>query len=233
MTKVKGVRINYPTVKKAVLPFYDNFSTSLPAYSAKYEISPAEEAIINAHNSNLDTLLAQQTAARNAAQQATQAFDEELVAAEIDAKRVMKKIKEHASFVRSDGEAMGFLVEGPEFDPDTSKPVISGVTSLMDKIVINYVKKKMKGVVIYVNKRNVRNPNMQEELKPTGLNIQPIPANLQWEILDKDQQSPYEDKRKNLTLLPEIRYYKLRYLWKKDKEVGYESDIVKVVAEIY
>jgi len=239
MSKPKGVVINYPRQKPMIRAFYTNFNTSLPAYAAKYGIIPAEQAVIDAHKTSIDTLEAAQTAANEAAQAATQAFDEELVAAEVDAKRVMKKIMEHADFVRSDGEAMGFLVESPQVDPDAAQPIVTGVTPLMDMIVIDWAKKGMKGVVIYgAIRSSVSDTDMQEELDPASqlktLSINPpIPPALQWEKLDKDLRSPFEDTRKNLTLQPEIRYYKLRYLWKDDKEVGFESDIVKVVAEIY
>lgn len=140
---------------------------------------------------------------------------------------------EHQDFTRSDGEAMGFLVESPQVNPDTAKPVVSAVTSMMDMIVIDWVKKGMKGVVVFgVVRETIRDLSLKSssEDDPAGL---AIPLNLVWEQLDKDMRSPWEDTRKNLTLMPEIRYYKLRYLWKDDKEVGFESDIVKVVAEIY
>jgi len=233
MSKIKGIRINYPTEKEAVPPYYANFNTTLPTYSPKYGITPDEEAVIGSHKTNLENLLLQQTAARNAAQQATQAFDEELIAAEMDAKRIMKKIMDHQDFARSDGEAMGFLIESPQVNPDTAKPVVSAVTAMMDMIVIDWVKKGMKGVVIYgAVRETVRDLNLLSTSEDDHAGLA-IPPNLVWERLDKDQRSPWEDTRKNLSLQPEIRYYKLRYIWKDDQEVGFESDIVKVVAEIY
>ncbi|MFH1005000.1 MAG: hypothetical protein V1781_05845 [Bacteroidota bacterium] len=50
--------------------------------------------------------------------------------------------------------------------------------------------------------------------------------------IDKDSRSPYENTRKNKVNTPEARYYKVRFLL-KDKEVGIESDVTKVLAEIY
>jgi hypothetical protein len=237
MSNVKGVRIYFPYEKEVAVPYYANFNTTLLTFATKYDITTAETTAITAHKTSLTTLLATQVAAQNAAQQATQALTEELHNAEIDAKRIMKKIMNHAAFVRSDGEAMGFLVESPAISPDTAKPVISKITSLMGMIVIDWVKAGMDGVVVYCAKRFkapegglVQAAGAADD--PTGIDVENALSEPEWEEIGRDMRSPFEDTRLNLANRPEVRLYTLRYLW-KDKVVGLRSDIVKVVAEIY
>ncbi|MFH1005562.1 MAG: hypothetical protein V1781_08775, partial [Bacteroidota bacterium] len=145
----------------------------------------------------------------NKSQNSTRLYDEELFASETDAKRVLHKIVEHPSFILSDGEDMGFIVNKTLPDPNTSKAQITGVTATPDYVSINWVKSIFDGVSIYGSY--------------DGQNFS---------RLDKDSRSPYEDTRKNKTNTPETRYYKARFLL-ADKEVGVESDIVKVLTEIY
>jgi len=239
MTKIKGIRIYFPTEKEAVPPYFDNLNTTLTGFATKYEISADELADITAHNTNLAALLLAQEAARNAAQQATQAFNEAITAAETDAKRIIKKIMQHRAFVRSDGEAMGFITESPALNLTIAKPLISKVTPMINKIVIDWVKAGMHGVVIFCAKRSVESSvdNDQTQLKssseddPAGLTVQPVPE-VKYEEIGRDFRSPFEDTRPNLTDQPEFRQYKLCYLY-NDQIVGLESDIVKVISEIY
>ncbi len=239
MSKIKGIRIYFPTEKEAVPPYFDNLNSTLTGFATKYEISAGELADITAHNTNLAALLLAQEAAQNAAQQATQAFNEAIAAAELDAKRIFKKIMQHRAFVRSDGEAMGFLVESPSINLTTVKPVISKVTPMINKIVIDWVKAGMEGVVIFCAKRSVESSVISDETLTTksseddhsGLTVQPVPE-VQYEEIGRDFRSPFEDTRPNLSNFPEFRQYKLCYL-NNDQIVGLESDIIKIIAEIY
>ncbi len=211
MTKRKGLpAVFYPRIKPDVPTYFNNFTTKLATYVAKYGIDVAEHSIINSHNAQIAVKRDKQTMDAETAQHSTRIYDEELLAAEIDAKRVINKIVEHSLFIKSDGEDMGFIVVKTPPDPNTSKAAITGITSMPDLIRIDWVKSIFDGVVIYGSYDG------QNFLR-----------------LDKDNRSPYEDIRKNRTNnVPETRYYKVRFLL-KDKEVGMESDVAKTLAEIF
>lgn len=97
-----------------------------------------------------------------------------------------------------------------ELEKNTIKPVISGITKLSRKIILDWEKGNMDGVIIFTCY--------------DGANFT---------MLKKCAHPPFEDKRKNLSYVtPESRYYKMRY-FKNDVPVGLESDVVKVTAEIF
>ena len=119
-------------------------------------------------------------------------------------------IQDSPKFREEDAEAIGFRVHHTPPDPHTMKPIVSKVTPTLENIIIDWVKGISDGVFIYGS----------------------YDGNT-WEKIGRDSKSPYEDERKNKQAgIPEDRYYKLRYIL-DDKPIGLESDVVKVLAEIY
>ena len=211
MTKRKGLpAIYYPEIKSEIPVYYNGFAAKLPNYTTKYGILAAEVTVITGHNTQIPLKSNKQKIDSDAAQKSTRQYDEELHDAEIDAKRIINKIVEHASFLPSDGEDLGFIRIKAKPDIASAKARITGITAMPGEIRIEWIKSIFDGVAVYASY--------------DGQNFSK---------LDKDNRSPYDDTRKNKTEnVPETRYYKLRFLL-NDKEVGLESDVAKKLAEIY
>ncbi len=190
-------------------------------------------AFIVAFNAALEDLSVKQ----NAVQAATQVKDLAKKNAVAEFRMLANMIKSKKAYTTGIGEDLG--IEGPvqTFDLATMKPQASSVVSTSLKIIIDWVKGPMHGIKILAAKRVLNRDVISSDVQSlvnddeAGLKIAEMPE-LIWEILDTDYRSPWEDTRPNLTNKPETRYYKLVYVY-KDQIVGLESDIIKVVAEIY
>jgi len=190
-------------------------------------------AFIVGFNAALEDLSVKQ----NAAQAATQAKDyaKKLTIAEF--RKIAKMIKSKPAYTTAIGEDLG--IEGPieTFDLQTMKPVVSSIIATLTKVIIDWVKGPMDGVEIWCAKRVLARDVISDETQAnaaddaSGLKLAEMPE-LIWEKLDTDYRSPWEDTRLNLTNKPETRYYKLVYIY-KDKPTGIESDLVKIITEIY
>ncbi len=231
MSTIKGFIMFYPRVKSQVRAFLLNFYNVLVGIAATYGITPEELNTLQNHNNSLETLENDEINKRNLAQQATQAYNERLAITELDAKRIIKKIMQHQSFTRSDGEALGILVQSPAVTPSQMKAIISSINVFPDKAEINWIKNNMQGARIYSARVTGNQQQIVNLVQDNGAGLT-VPPDLVWEALDIDMRSPYDDKRLNLSNQPEIRYYKIRYIF-NDEEVGEYSDIVRVVTEIY
>ncbi len=234
MSNIKGFIMYYPRVKSQIRAFLLNFYNVLVGLGDNYDITPDELNTLQNNNNSLETLENDEINKRNLAQQATQAYNEKLALAETDTKRIIKKIMQHQNFIRSDGEALGILVQSPVVEPSQMKAVISSVNIFPDKAEINWIKNNMHGAKIYCarvsgSQQQIQQLLTQAQNDPAGLTV---PPDLVWEALDIDMRSPYDDRRLNLSNQPEVRYYKIRYIY-NDEEVGEFSDIVRVVTEIY
>ena len=94
-------------------------------------------------------------------------------------------------------------------DYSAVQPKVVNITVLPDKVILEWLKGTLDGVFIEGSFDKVN-----------------------WEKLDKDNRSPFEDVRKNQKAnLPELRYYRLRY-FKNDEAVGLYSDIITVNCDI-
>ena len=175
----------------------------------KYGISATDMTKSGDFNTDIPVAINDAEAAINAAQSKVETKDNMIYDANLFYNKMGRDMQDHSAYDPADLEAMGFFKTTTPPDPNAAKPVVSKITALADMIILDWVKSFWDGVVIY------------------GSFDQ-----LAWEKLDKDNRSPYEDKRKNkVNNVPEVRYYKFRYL-KDDKEIGLEL-IVKAVAEIY
>lgn len=188
---------------------------------------------IVAFNAALEDLSVKQ----NAVQAATQVKDLAKQDAVSEFRKLANMIKSKKAYTTGIGEDLGIEGQVHIFDPATMKPQASSVVATTNKIIIDWVKGPMHGIKILaakrVLKRDVINTGatVMSSDDEAGLAIEQMPE-LIWEILDTDYRSPWEDTRPNLSNKPETRYYKLVYIY-KDQIVGLESDIIKVIAEIY
>ncbi len=132
------------------------------------------------------------------------------------AAKLIKKIKLHANYTTAIGQDMGIIGSVLDEDYDNLKAVIKGITPDTDQVLINWVKNRMPGVIVYSN-----------ESIPEG-----ISDNIKWIEIGRAMRSPFEDTRKNKSSVPETRYYRIRCMY-NDKPVGLHSDIIKIVSEIY
>jgi len=205
----KGKAIYYPSREDEVLAFIINAVKQIILLANHYGINQEKIKALEAFLVNLPKAINDSVESSNIAQQKTEIKIEELLDCEKDFKWMFRFIQDSDVFREADAELIGFRVHHVKPDPHTMKAVISGVTSTPEAIIIDWVKSRMEGVFIYGS----------------------YDGNA-WTKLGRDTRSPYEDERKNLTDKPEDRYYKLRYI-KNDKPIGLESDVTKILAEIY
>jgi len=141
------------------------------------------------------------------------------------------KSKVSNNYTEAIGLDMGIVAVKPVIDLLDCQPVITEVIAMMDHIRLGWLKSVYQGVVIFGAKREqVRELNITDESEDqAGLAIL---QNLVWEEIGRDSFSPFEDRRTNLSDAPEIRFYKMRYIY-NDEPVGLESEIVSVLADIH
>ncbi|HDY86943.1 hypothetical protein LCGC14_1741580 [marine sediment metagenome] len=207
----KRIAIFYPTIEGNITTYYDNITDQLlGAIGTKYGTAGPTQNELNAHKNNIPVVIKKAYDDDQVAQGSTEAKDDELHDAKTDMLRELQRITKLDNWDEADGETLGIRVEKTAPDLDTIKPRISGITSMPEKIEIDWVKQGMQGVIIFGSY--------------DGSNFTEI---------GRDSRSPFEDERKNQTPgQPETRHYKLRYVDENQKPVGVESDVVKAVAQI-
>lgn len=122
--------------------------------------------------------------------------------------KICNRIKGSIHYTLADGESLGLEGGDIVIDLNTVKPRISGITVLADKVVIEWVKGSMQGVVVQSSRDGST-----------------------WIQRDKDFRSPWEDTQANTVTDAEWRHYRLRYLH-RDQPVGLFSDVVRVLVSI-
>lgn len=203
--------IYYPTADSAVPSFYDNAYQKLNStYGVKYGIDPADILKIKTHNTDIPLKIAKAESDRQTAQASTVIKREELSEGKKLLLTVFNQIVSNPSFEEQDAEDLGMRRDKPPIDLNKVKPVISQITVLPDKVIYDWVKGSLQGIII--------------ESSMDGLNF---------EKLDKDFKSPFEDLRKNKVFnVPETRYMRFRYMF-NDVPVGDFTEPIKVVCDIY
>jgi hypothetical protein len=122
---------------------------------------------------------------------------------------IVKRIKGHAAYSTTDGEALGIIGDEQEFDAATFKSELKAFPQL-DGVKITFTKLGVDACNIYSN--------------PIGKYDTD-----EWEKLGTDFHSPYLDTRPAEKIgVPENRRYMGRGVL-DDKEIGIDSDVVRVV----
>lgn len=224
MAKTK--KIHFPGEQGQVTPFVDNVDEKLNAggLAAKYTLTPEQIAKSGEYKLNIPQKISQAESAMATAQSLNEAKDNYIYDAKVFYNEMGHDMQKHVNFDTADMEALGFFKIETPADPNTAQPVVSKITVLSDQVILDWVRGRWQGVVIYASYN--------------GIN---------WTKLDKDFRSPYEDRRVNATgaslptpgqptpapgsQVPETRWYKLRYL-QGDQEIGLET-VVKTLVAIY
>ena len=223
----------------------NNFLMKLITYGPTLTIDPTVitnmNSAVTAHRNAFANALMKQNEAKAADQDkmAKKAIAFEQI------RDVARKCKASTAYTEAIGAELGITGSERTLDLANAKPEVSRITQLVDQIVFDWVKGGMDGIVVYGAKRTAESTdviNLQRAATGIGTGASddaagliinpPTPPNLVWEEIGRDYRSPYEDKRRNLGNKPEVRFYKFHYLY-KDELVGVDSDIIKVIAEIY
>ncbi len=211
MPKFKA--IYYPRLDGDVPPFYAHAVEELTTggMATKYGILPADVLKIEANSTNIPVVLQASNDAAVAAKEATSVKNEDFATSKFDLLNVFTAINRSPLLDEADAVALGMRQGHTPPDPTSAQPVISKVTSLHNKIIIDWVKGAWNGVNVYASYDNIT-----------------------FEKLDKDNRSPFEDKRLNkVAHVPEKRYYKLCYFDTTGEEIGLMSLVSMVITDIY
>jgi hypothetical protein len=134
---------------------------------------------------------------------------------------IVNSIKKHVNYNVSVGQTLGIIGADETIDFSSLKAKGSLKESAISHILLDFVKKGMDGVIIYT------------AYNPAGALLPAYPESaINWQPLARVNHSPYMDIRLNQARVPEVRLYKFVY-FKNDKIVGQESEIIRVLAEVY
>ncbi len=194
--------IYYPEADAEVASYYDNVLKKMVPLAAKYTISAPVLTKLQGYNTQIPAAKLKSDADQQTAKASVKAKNDLLMHARTDLLRELKRITDLPDFDEADAMNLGIRRESTAEVLTETQAHVSGLTVLPGQVVIDWVKGKMDGVVVYAS--------------ADGANFEQI---------GKDLRSPFEDKRPNkIAGQPEVRYYRLRYL-KQDEEVGQYSDV--------
>jgi hypothetical protein len=207
----------FPNTKGRVVSYLKNVVLRLSPIASggadlavKYDLNASKVTKLNSLTTDIPQHLAKASELRNAAKAERTKAMEKIRQARILNREFGDAIQRHDSFIHSDLELLGYMVEHSDADTTKAKVKISHVLTLPDMIRFDWVKKAWHGISIYGSYDGQH-----------------------YEFLDKDSRSPWEDRRKNRVLnTPENRYYIFRYLDKDGKEIGQDLK-VQVVGAVY
>ena len=200
----KKAALYFPAQESDVPSFLSNVVIKMTTeVKAKYGITAETAAAIAALPKAVGDAIAKAESDKAVAAASTTLKQEAINNARATVSSVFDSIRKNDGFEAADGDAIQIFKSKAAFDPSQGRPVISGLTVGVQEIILDWVKGRFSGVVIYTSADNIT-----------------------WTRLDKDSRSPFEDRRPWTG--PEVRYYKMRYLL-IDAEVGQESEVLKVV----
>jgi hypothetical protein len=143
---------------------------------------------------------------------------------------LVQVIKGSPGYSEAIGQALKIIAPGKTpgdltpLEKTELKPVGKIVENSAVEIKIKWAKGDADGVIVYVNAAVTAAPVAGSKVDAE--------AAISWVEYGRYNYSPFVDTRKNAGAQPETRMYKLQY-FEKDKPVGLQSDIIKVVAAIY
>lgn len=220
-----------PASDSLFIDWCDNFLNKLTTLAPSIGVSPAELADITNYINDFKASHTLAVTRKAEAKSAVAAANNKRVLTETEARRLVRNIKNNTAYTEAIGNEL--MLIGPQelIDLLNVKPEDTAATVLADKVVLDWHKKNLQAVVIYSVVRVIRTNSAQAlQNSEDDASGQLIDEN-EWFEIGRDINSPFEDTRKNLTDGPEIRYYKLRYIY-KDQIVGLDSDIIKVIVDI-
>ena len=201
--------IHFPSKDGDVPPYLENVFNKLTAgLAVKYGIDVADVTLVSTHKTDILAAIDKSEIDHDTAQASTMDKNNKIHNSKDFVLKMLNDIQDHGDFEEQDAEDLGMRVYTEPVDLETVKPVISRLTVLPEKVIIDFIKGTLEGVLIFGSYDGVT-----------------------FTQIGKDTHSPFEDTRSNASDGAETRYYKLRY-FVKDAPVGLESDIVKVVCTI-
>jgi len=202
----------FPRKKGDVKDYMDNVDDKLiGGFATKYSISATKSGRITFLRTNIPTALTTANAAMQAAQGLVNAADQLIHEADLLNTSISFDMQESSVFDTADYESIGYGINHTPPDPNAAQPVISQIMAVDDKVIIDFIKGSWHGVRAFYSYDGVT-----------------------WTKGDPDTRSPYEDSRFNQQQgVPEVRWYKFRFIDKTEKEIGVASQPVKIVAQIY
>lgn len=210
----------------------DNFLNKLTTLAPSIGVSPAELADVTNYINDFKASHTLAVTRKAEAKSAVAAANNKRVITETDVRRLVRNIKNNSAYTEALGNEL--MLIGPEqvIDLLSVKPEDTTLTVLSDKAILDWHKKNMHAVVIYSAVRIIRTNSAQVLQNSEDDQAGQLIPESEWVEIGRDINSPFEDTRKNLTEGPEVRYYKLRYIY-KDQIVGLDSDIIKAVVDIH
>ena len=204
--------IFYPDREGDIAPYSSNIVTRLTenggALATALDVNAATLAQIGGYATDIPTKINEAEAAENAAKGVVAAKKAAIKSAKDNMLNTIQLWTRHPKWTYEIGRALGVYIERVPVDLANVKPRITDVEVHPDMVILDWVRGRMDGVSVYGSY--------------DGTNFQ---------LIDKDTKSPYEDTRNNRIQGAEWRFYKLRYQ-KNDKEVGLFSDIVNALVSI-
>jgi hypothetical protein len=198
-----------PTNDAELSSHLDNVVKQLASFGSKYGTSPTLLATLTNYSVQIPQAQLTANADKQKAKESTALKNNLTRQAKKDLKRELNRITALPDFIEADAKGMGIRREKNKDALVKVKPVISNITVMPQAVVLDYIKGMMDGVVVYSSNDGVG-----------------------FEKIGIDLRSPFEDLRTNKVAgVPEIRYYKMRYL-KNDEQVGQFSNIVSVTVLI-
>lgn len=207
----KKLAVFFPSIIGNIAAWLQNMNDKITTggLGAKYATTPAFKAKLLGWLTSLPAAVNKAFNDAQTAQQSTKTQNELIADIKTEVLKELTRIEKESNFAEADMEALGARVFHEAPDLNTVKPTISKVTVLMAQVILDWVKGRMEGVIIYGSYDGAT-----------------------WAEVGRDFKSPYEDTRRNQTPgTPETRHYKMRYM-KDDKAVGLESEVVKAVVDI-
>ncbi|MGB4775676.1 MAG: hypothetical protein WBP45_10910 [Daejeonella sp.] len=197
--------IYYPRHDADVASYYDNVVKKLSALADKYGVSAELLEKLNEYNTGIPEAKLKSDEAQQRVKALVKAKSDLFFKAKTELLREMKRVTDLDNFDEADAMDFGIRKEKTPANPREAKPVIPGITVLPEKVLIEWVKGTMDGVLVYAS------------LNGTD-----------FEEIGTDMRSPFEDTRPNQVAgVIEMRYYRLRYI-KNDELTGLYSDVVNV-----
>jgi hypothetical protein len=206
----RRIAIHYPLREGNIEPYIKNIYEKLSSgLDSVFDIDLSVMNILQAYTTDITGAIDKAIKDHNTAQASTKAKNELHAKAKKDILKVLRGIEGHSSFNETHAETLGMRVFKESINYNEVKPRIKRVVTLPNCVEIYWIKARMEGVLV---ERSYNEKDFDE--------------------LRICNHSPFLDKDKNKSNTPENRFYQLRYI-RKDIPVGYYSEIVKVLCEIY
>jgi len=201
--------IYYPNRESEILVYYHQAVTQLAgALATKYGITFDTMINLQTHDLNMNHAYELALEQKNITEASTATKDIVFAQAKLDLLRELFRIQDLANFAEPDADLIGMRRFGTKQNLRKVKPVILEINVLEERVIIDWLKGNMQGVIVYGSYTGKR-----------------------FSEIGRDVRSPFEDLRLNKTYMPEVRYYKLRY-FQDDKPVGISTGAEKIIAQV-